>query len=150
MTTPPMCIERSSRSSVASIPSCACQHNPWLCDAQLFLSLENRPFGLSQTSLEVACMTRIVFCDVEGTLLLDSFPRLVLREARAMGRLGLAQKLQVAALGSMAARLRGNSLGRRLQTLAMVRSIAGSRIDEVDQVLDQALPKVLATCKPEM
>jgi HAD superfamily phosphoserine phosphatase-like hydrolase len=95
-------------------------------------------------------MTRIVFCDVEGTLLLDSFPRLVLREARAMGRLSLAQKLQVAVLGGMAARFRGKSLGRRLQTLAMVRSIARSRVDEVDQVLDQALPHVLAACKPEM
>jgi phosphoserine phosphatase/pimeloyl-ACP methyl ester carboxylesterase len=95
-------------------------------------------------------MTRIVFCDVEGTLLLDSFPRLVLREARAMGRLSIEQKLQVAALGGMAARFRGRPLGRRLQTLAMVRSIAGSRLEEVDQVLDQALPYVLAACKPEM
>jgi phosphoserine phosphatase/pimeloyl-ACP methyl ester carboxylesterase len=95
-------------------------------------------------------MARIVFCDVEGTLLLDSFPRLVLREARAMGRLSLAQKLQVAVLGGMATRFRGKSLGRRLQTLAIVRSIAGSRVDEVDQVLDKALPHVLAACKPEM
>jgi len=95
-------------------------------------------------------MTGIVFCDVEGILLLDSFPRLVLREARAMGKLSLAQELQMAVLGGMAARFRGKSLGRRLQTLAMVRSIAGSRVNEVNQVLDQALPQVLAACKPEM
>jgi HAD superfamily hydrolase (TIGR01490 family) len=95
-------------------------------------------------------MTRIVFCDVEGTLLLDSFPRIVLQEARALGRLSLAQKLQVAVLGSMAVWFRGKSLGRRLQTLAMVRSIAGSRVDDVDQVLDQALPHVVAACKPQM
>jgi HAD superfamily phosphoserine phosphatase-like hydrolase len=95
-------------------------------------------------------MTGIVFCDVEGTLLLDSFPRLVLREARAMGRLSLAQNLQVAALGGIAAPFRGRFLGRRLQTLAMVRSIAGSRVEVVDQVLDKALPHVLAACKPEM
>ena len=52
-----------------------------------------------------------------------------------MGRLGLAQKLQVAALAGMAAWFRGRPLARRLQTLAMVRSIAGSRVDDVDQVI---------------
>jgi phosphoserine phosphatase/pimeloyl-ACP methyl ester carboxylesterase len=67
-----------------------------------------------------------------------------------MGRLGIAQKLQVATLAGMSAWFRGRSLGRRLQTLAMVRSIAGSRAADVDQVLDQAIPNVLAACKPQM
>ncbi|MGO8951400.1 MAG: HAD-IB family phosphatase [Ktedonobacterales bacterium] len=94
-------------------------------------------------------MTRIVFCDVEGTLLRDSFPRLVLHEARAMGVLTGWQQIQTGALVRISTFLPGGA-GRALQMLGMVRSIAGSHAPELETVLSNALPKVLDACKPEM
>ncbi len=94
-------------------------------------------------------MTRIVFCDVEGTLLRESFPAMVLREAVTMGKLSRRQRTEAATLSLLGGMVPGGA-GRSLRMLGIVRSVAGSRVAEVDAVLDHVLPRVLDACKPKM
>jgi|GEM_PF-220735 len=94
-------------------------------------------------------MTKIVFCDVEGTLLRASFPLLVLEHGQRSNTLTRWQMAQARSLGVVGQTIRGG-LGRAVQMAGVIRAIAGSRVADVEHVLDLAMPDVLAALKPEM
>lgn len=94
-------------------------------------------------------MTKIVFCDVEGTLLSTSLPLLVLREAQRSGTLTRWQMAQSGGLGALSRVIPGG-LGRVVQMISVIRAIAGSRVADVEKVLHLAMPDVLAALKPDM
>ena len=94
-------------------------------------------------------MTKIVFCDVEGTLLTASFPVLVLAHGQRSGVLTRWQMAQANGLGTVGRTLPGG-LGRAVQMAGVIRAIAGSRVADLDHVLDLAMLDVLAALKPEM
>ncbi|MBA3825395.1 MAG: HAD-IB family phosphatase, partial [Ktedonobacterales bacterium] len=94
-------------------------------------------------------MTKIVFCDVEGTLLSASFPAIVLAEAQRMGTLTVSQRAQAGALGVLGRTLPGGA-GRALQMVGVIRAVAGTTIAALEDVLAASMPTVLAALKPTM
>jgi phosphoserine phosphatase/pimeloyl-ACP methyl ester carboxylesterase len=86
---------------------------------------------------------------VEGTLLTESFPGLVLAYARRTGIMTAKQRFQAGAFGMLGRVLPGGA-GRAMQAVGIIRAVAGSTVADMERVLDAMMPAVLAALKPEM
>jgi HAD superfamily hydrolase (TIGR01490 family) len=94
-------------------------------------------------------MAKLVFCDVEGTLLTASFPGLFMAQGRQMDLFTRQQLFQAGALVASARALPGK-LGQMARMAGFIRATAGCSEIDVERVLDATMPQVLAHLKPAM
>ena len=94
-------------------------------------------------------MPKLVFCDVEGTLLTASFPGMVFKTGRTLGLFTRWQLLQAGVL-TATARLFPGKVRRSLQMMSIIRATAGMPVTDMDRILATAMPAVLAHLKPTM
>lgn len=91
-------------------------------------------------------MTGAVLSDVEGTLVDASLPRLSIAISRELGLIGKRRYLELATLGLLAKAARGE-LKRRLQVVAVLRSVVGLTEAQIGQIADAMLPRVMQHIK---
>jgi putative phosphoserine phosphatase / 1-acylglycerol-3-phosphate O-acyltransferase len=91
-------------------------------------------------------MTAAVLSDVEGTLVDASLPRLSIAVGRELGLIGNRRYAELAVLGLLAKWASGD-LKRRLQVIAVLRSVVGQTEAQVGQIADAMLPRVTQRIK---
>jgi HAD superfamily hydrolase (TIGR01490 family) len=94
-------------------------------------------------------MVKLVFCDVEGTLLTASFPGLFMAEGRRMNLFTQRQLFQAGTL-AMSARALPGKLGQMMRMAGFIRATAGCSEVDVERVLDGTMPQVIDHLKPAM
>ncbi len=93
-------------------------------------------------------MSGAVFSDVEGTLVDANLPRMSVALGRQMGLFSRWQIAQLGALSMLGKVLPGNMKGRARLT-GIRRAMAGQREEDVHELVEAVLPRVIERIKPE-